>query len=443
MHLKNLLAAAVCGSLFSTSGAWADTVSTPLAAYTTLAIDELGISADGSRLAAYHSDMSLTKVTVWDAAGGTKIREIVLESPYTEARTAAFSPDGSTVALAVNQRLIVLWSLVTGAELRSITHDSEIGTLAFSADGRTLASGDYFATRVALWDTASGTKLREWNEAEEVGELAFSPDGRTVAVITGSNAVLRNTADGSVARTLTLNKPNWFFSNLAFSPDGKTLALSASSFDPAYELQLWDVATGTLLRSMNTGYTTLSDDLMFSPDGRLLAHAGGGNRNFKLWDTTTATEVRTHTDTMSVTDVVFSPDGSRVYSAVSGLSFFNSPGIRVWEVPGAVVASQCATYNPAQAPHVTLPCLQVGATMYSAALNVIPSATGLRFEADLSRLKTVSLTPGADCAAFPYQGQNVLRLNCVTVGGVKYNANLGLVANPAAIQFELTGAAAK
>jgi len=438
MHLKNLLAAAVCGSLLSTSGAWADTVSTPLAAYTTPSISELGISADGSRLAAYHYD--LTKVTVWDAAGGAQIREIVLEFPYTEARTAAFSPDGSTVALAVNQRLIVLWSLVTGAELRSITHDSEIGTLAFSADGRTLASGDSFATRVALWDTASGTKLREWNEAEGVGELAFSPDGRTVAVITGSNAVLRNTADGSVARTL--NKPDYFFSNLAFSPDGKTLALSASSFAPAYELQLWDVATGTLLRSMNTGYTTLSDDLMFSPDGRLLAHAGGGNRNFKLWDTTTATEVRTHTDTMQVTDAVFSPDGSRVYSAVSGFSF-NNPGIRVWEVPGATVASQCATYNPAQAPQVTVPCLQIGTTVYSVALNLVSSPNGPRFEADLSRLKTVSLTPGADCAMYPYENQNVLRLNCVDVGGIKYNANLGLVPHPAAIQFELTGAAAK
>jgi len=90
-----------------------------------------------------------------------------------------------------------------------------------------------------------------------------------------------------------------------------------------------------------------------------------------------------------------------------------------------------------------VPCLQIGTTVYSVALNLVSSLNGPRFEADLSRLKTVSLTPGADCAMYPYENQNVLRLNCVDVGGIKYNANLGLVPHPAAIQFELTGAAAK
>jgi photosystem II stability/assembly factor-like uncharacterized protein len=102
--------------------------------------------------------------------------------------------------------------------------------------------------------------------------------------------------------------------------------------------------------------------------------------------------------------------------------------------------SQCAVYNPAQTPHVSVPCVQVGTDVFSAGMNIIP-APGLRFEVDLNSLQAITERPGEECAVFPHNGG--LRLNCVDVGGTKFWAELGLVPGVPGIEFDLSSADVK
>ena len=141
----------------------------------------------------------------------------------------AYSPDGTQLAVASSIG-VWLYNARTGAELSLLTgHASAVRSIAFSPDGRTLASGaerEYFNGTIRLWDTATGAhKLTLEGHTFRVLSLAFSPDGRTLASGSGDGTVcLWNTVTG--AHKLTLDAHKRLITSLAFSPDGKTFASS-------------------------------------------------------------------------------------------------------------------------------------------------------------------------------------------------------------------------
>ena len=117
------------------------------------------------------------------AAGATFLHDDRASSagkPRSPVLAVAFSPDGRTLATAGEDSAIVLRDPATGAaRARLEGHADAVTCLAFSPDGSTLASGGYDKT-VRLWDAATGrprAMLR--GHAHWVFALAFSPDGRT------------------------------------------------------------------------------------------------------------------------------------------------------------------------------------------------------------------------------------------------------------------------
>jgi energy-coupling factor transporter ATP-binding protein EcfA2 len=142
-----------------------------------------------------------------------------------------------------------------------------------------------------------------------VTAVRFSPDGVLLASAGwDKTARLWDVATGSLLRTLTGHSA--YLGGVAFSPDGMTLATTSAD----KTARLWDVATGSLLRTL-TGHSDSVSAAAFGPDGTMLATAGQDG-TARLWDVFTGRPVRTFAGHANfVRDVAFSPDGRHVGTA--------------------------------------------------------------------------------------------------------------------------------
>jgi WD40 repeat protein len=285
----------------------------------------VAFSPDGRLLASGSSDET---IKLWDVATGREVRTL---SGHTDnVRSVAFSPDGRLLASgSCGQRdssgdciqdEIKLWDVATGREVRTLSgHTDNVRSVAFSPDGRLLASGSW--PEIKLWDVATGREVRTLSgHTYGVSSVAFSPDGRLLASGSLDETIkLWDVASGSLVRTLSGHTDN--VRSVAFSPDGRLLA--SGSTDAT--IKLWDVATGREVRTLS-GHTDEVNSVAFSPDGRLLA-SGSDDETIKLWDVATGREVRTLSGhTSYVLSVAFSPDGRLLASGSTDAT------IKLWDI---------------------------------------------------------------------------------------------------------------
>ena len=210
-----------------------------------------------------------------------------LEGHANAVSSVAFSPDGKLLASGSYEE-IKLWDVATGQCIRTLKgHILMVYSVSFSPDGRLLASGAWDKT-VKLWDVATGECIRTLKgHTGGVCSVAFSPDGKLLASGSADDTIkLWDVATGQCIRTLKGHK--YDVNSVAFSPDGKLLA-SASCAYPYQEgpecfqgqIKLWDIRTGKCLQTLKR-HTRKVYSVAFSPDGKLLA-SGSRDQTIKLW----------------------------------------------------------------------------------------------------------------------------------------------------------------
>jgi RNA polymerase sigma factor (sigma-70 family) len=300
-------------------------------------------SPDGKFLASGEGNNA---VRIWEVATGNELGhfqgESLLPSKNDEpvVSAVAFSPAGRIVAtLSLSEMAIRLRDVIAGKELRQLKGNGIgfIRALAFSPDGKTLASGER-GCLLRIWDVASGKEIRRFSqdikegnglggtELSSVTSVVFSPDGTKVVTSTGyedATVHIYDLAKGTLLRKIDL--PGKYSTDIALSPDGRMLATATYLSKRWSTIILWDLATGKELRR-TPGLLAGLFSLAFSPNSKVLASGGLGSR-VQLWDVATCAELRPARGHQGrVEAVAISPKGN-LLASVSGYDDI----VRLWD----------------------------------------------------------------------------------------------------------------
>jgi eukaryotic-like serine/threonine-protein kinase len=344
----------------------------------------LAFSADNTQLVSGSADRT---VKVWNL--NKKGESVTYRGHKGEVHGVALMGDGRRALSASADGTVKVWDVTRPQEASTLTGGLE--TLAFSPDGKLLASGG------DVWDVPTLRQSKASWPQDPRKRVRFSPDGKLFAasrvwsvepykaifdniqsdygvafsldgkMVAGSSQEEVKLFELTTGMEICSFKPIIIYRNvhdlaydLAFSPDGTLLALATGSwsangsntFGAPGEVQIWDWKTPRLLRTLKARQFCVWS-VAFSPDGKRLASSGGLYQNVnartravvgnlgevQVWDAETGEELFNLTVPDNAFTVAFSPDGKRLIAASGRIKGPKVPReIQIWDMESGQVA---------------------------------------------------------------------------------------------------------
>ncbi len=244
-------------------------------------VNDLAFSHDGRRLASCGDDLT---IRVWEIDAADKPRELKLVT-FRDLNTVAWSPDGKWLAAGGEDKKTRLWNTSDWKLARVVSAaDATVNRIAFSPDSQLLAithsSGSGSVVRVETGEPVS-TLVPGTGREYGMGAVAFSHNGRQLATASFKRQEVDFWDAVSGQRLKTIRSEGGWLQALAFTPDDQRLFTAHQ--DGA--VRVWDVATGDPLHVL-LGHSGVLRDLAIAPDGSSAVSAGA-DRAVKLWNLTT------------------------------------------------------------------------------------------------------------------------------------------------------------
>lgn len=282
--------------------------------------NQVAFSPNGSQIAV----RSQGKIGVWDVLSGKALVTIPLATSKTDH--VAFSIDGKQLATvdsnADKNNSIKIFDLQTGAILRVIpipVPQEKWTRSALNRDWTRVVVGETDGT-ATVWDMDSGTLVFTLaGHSSLVEDVAYSADGTRIATASDDKTAIIWDA-GTGKQLLTLSGHTNPLLDIVFTADAKRVGTGSQD----QTAKVWDAVTGKELLTL--AHTTWVNGIAFSSDGTLVATAGGTG-NAKIWETTHGNELLNlagHTGPLD--SVIFSPDVTRLATtSIDGTA-------RIWDI---------------------------------------------------------------------------------------------------------------
>jgi WD40 repeat protein len=308
------------------------------------AIQSLAFSPDGKILACCSGGLidREYELLIWKTDNGELINRI---GGYKSViNDITFSPDGSLIAISTgfapaggigvfpgvgeSNNTIFVYSVETWKVFCTFQgHTSAITTLVFTPDGTNLVSASNDRT-IRIWNIKSRSESEKFPvQRVEVSKIAFSSDGSILATSSNNSVILWDFAKRKQISVLTGHKS--FIIGIAFSIDGKLMATSAAD----QTVRFWNTTSWkqVVISDLRPKVQTMSisvGDIGFSSDSRILACAS--MNSVKLLDATSGKEVwELRGQLIGIRDIAFSPD--RKILAIA----YDDASIRLWSLKSA------------------------------------------------------------------------------------------------------------
>lgn len=290
-----------------------------------------------------------SRIFICRVSDGALLQEISV--PTERIAAVEFSPDGKWIASAgeastyltstkaAYDPYIYLWNVSDGTLVKRLDgHRGNVGSLAFSWDGKQLVSGGYNRgvcssggsdNSVLLWDIETGEykKLATLNKG--ISDIAITPDDQTAVISSGETYACGGLKNANKTYLLNLNTGrlseqilNAMFTpeKSEFSSDGKQLFFSRPR-----EVSIFDISSKKLIFDRQLAY---GESNAISPDWQIIASAVYASNEIDFVAKGLGSTVSSKSGNLEYTSLIFSNDGYYLYG--SG----NPPGvITVFGIP--------------------------------------------------------------------------------------------------------------